>query len=352
MDPSFHITRVGILKLFIILSGLATSYLLAGDGPQNTGRLRIKPLNDREIEAVLQVDKKVFLNPKELFNTILITNKNQVCQSSAPNMVLGEDTLSASCIFKCNDSIGLVGLELRGTDTLPIGFSMGIQTPFDHFSLTKDLPAKTTQLSVRHAFFFSGFSLGFIKTLPIGRPYAFSFGGLEDLPWGIWWFLLLGALGVCCLKKKIKLLLMGISLPLSASVAYFLLAREASLLFITVPNLELSYLILIFAMVALSFMERFYGSQLASIFLTLALLVAMGFELAIILRWVEGNPQIPLNESLSSFFLGLFAMSLLVVTTILWISHSLTGPEQMKKLARITLLCFTFYTGVVLLFQL
>lgn len=323
----------------------------AGDGPQNSGRLTLKKTSDFKLEGTLQLDKKVLLDPKLFLRTVSITSRGAPCDWTPSQMVSNDETLSAFSILTCAHSPGAIKISLMGASDLSPGFSLGVQTPFEHFSLTLDNPFRETEVSPQRFFFFSALKLGASNQIQLAKPYALSFGGLDFLPWGIWWGVLVGSLALAGISPVISLFLVLFAPLGSGWVTYHLLVGEASLRFLTAPQLNLSFLFVSSLTVGLSYLRRQRWSLFASGILIALVIIFGGFEFAVILRWLEGNPQVPLGSSVKSFFLGL-----LFLNTVLGVSSyflKLFFPNLgFAKFARIFLLGFNFYSALALAFQL
>ena len=337
-------------SLFLIFLVFITLPCWAGDGPQNSGRLNLKRSENFKIEATLQIDKKVALDPKRFLEKVSLISRGIRCDWSAPQMLSNDETLSAVSNLSCQHSPKTITIALTQLNELPPGFSLGVQTPFEHFSLTLENPSKETELSPGRFFFLSALKLGLAQQIQISKPYALSFGGLDFLPWGVWWGLLLSALALASVAPFLNILLIILSPFLVGFISYTLLAQEASLRYFAAGQLNLTFLAVSALLIGLSFLKKQQWILWASSFLTLLLMSLAGFEFAIILRWLEGNPQVSLLDSIRSFFLGLFSLNT-VFGLGLFLLKKLPSSESFVFYSKLFLLGFSLYAGLALAFQ-
>jgi len=336
----------------VLVGGLAVCALVfAGDGPQNSARLYLKKVEARLIEATLQMDNKVSFDARSFFEQIILTSKDLRCELSPAQMLSNGETLSASSVFRCKNPVGAVKVTLQKWEALPSGFSVGIQTPFEHFSLVHDLPEKTTQLSAVHFFFWSGLELGASEKLQIGKPYVFSFGGLGIFPWGLWWIIFIGTIGATQISRRIKLIFIFLAPIVSGFITYLVLVQQASLRLIPAPRLEILFFTLSILLILGSFLRnRLWLNKVTGAAIA-CLIILTGLELSLILRWVEGNNSVPLSSSLSSFFLGLFLITALIAGLYSWLMLRKTAPG-ISLFSKLLLLLFNFYALLALTLQL
>jgi len=347
-------TRNSVLKFLLasfFFAGFAVSSF-AGDGPQNSARITLKQLDQWMLEVTLQADKKLFSNPSEVYQFFEIRSKSQVCKSAPPNMISNSDTISAVAKFQCPESLNFIQINLKSVDTLPAGFSLGVQTPFDHFALSTELLSRKTQLSTFRLFLKEGLTLGFQKNHLIGKPYAFSFGGLGVLSWGVWWLFLLIALFVSSLSDKFKGWTLVAVIPISGTISYTLLATQSSLSWIPAPRLDSVFLLAAFFLAVFGFFSTARWTQLVSLFLAGVLVCASGFDLAITLRWLEGNTAVSLVKSITAFFTGLWITTSLLLGVVFYTQKKVPPKSSILRWARLSLMAVTFYTFLCLNLQL
>ena len=346
--------RNTVLKLFCVSSflGAFSIPVFAGDGPQNSARINLKKLDKSAIEATLQADIKIFSNPSDVYQFFEIRSKNRVCKATHPNMIANSDTVSAVATVECPEAVSLIQINLKSVDTLQAGFSLGVQTPLDHFALTKEFPSQETQLSAFQLFLKSGLTLGFKKNPRIGKPYALSFGGLGILPWGIWWLFLLIGLFVGPLQNNFKWVALGLACPVSGAICFYLLATESSLKYIPAPRLDSIFLTTTFIQAASGFFTQARWPKQVSSLLAALLICASGFDLAITLRWLEGNTKVSLIEANSAFFAGLWITTSLILGFIFYTKSFSNLKSSPVIWTRFSLMAVALYTFVCLNLQL
>jgi hypothetical protein len=354
-----------------IFTSLFASSALSSDGPQNSGRLQLKASQNHQVEAILQVDRKAL---QELFSTantekaaeflnfFWVSSQEAICPMASPASLANENTISTTFILNCPKAPDQLKIQLTQLESLPKGFSLGVRTNFEHFVLDIDNTQKETFLSPFQIFFRSGLSIfsflgahsqgSPLALSQLGRPFPLYFGGLSILPVGIWWLLLVAAIGVSNLKFKQKVLAVGMAIFLSGWVAYFILFSQMSLRLLSVNQISFSYLACISYLTFLSFRTPTEQQKKGYLFLLIVLSIFSGFEFSLMLRWLEGNRTVPLGICISSFFAGLTLNTAILMTAFLILIRRFPKKGQLLQLGRFLILGFSLYSAIALAFKL
>jgi hypothetical protein len=349
-----------IFSLFVFI---VSPYTFASDGPNNSGTLTIGSLADDKFEANLQIDRNI-LSPtvSDITTIIEIRGAGTTCRSIQNAALENPDVLTASLVFDCPEGAAVLDIILTELDRLPANFTLGVRSTIDHFELTKDAPRAKTILKPELAFGLAGLSLfsnhPILEKVHIGRPHAFFYGGLAGIPSGFYFLLLIAAVWLSNFNLKTKWLFSVAALPIATGVTDLIISKQATLSIMPVKVLGLLYLSCTTCTVLCSFKKKNWLKPLSGFFI-LAGILLLGFEIAVMLRWLEGQETLDKSLVIGSFYLGFSAP--IFVLAVFWTLFSkskqkrreLTSSNQKAPSTLLIVLLFgTLYTLSALLLKL
>ena len=340
---------------------------LASDGPENSGTFTIGSLTGDQFEANLQVDRKILVNIDSDISTLLsVASGDTICDHTQTAVIESSDVLTTSLVYTCPQGAAVLDISLKALDSLPNNFTMGVRSAVDHFVLTKEAPKVKTILKPEYAFGLAGLTLildhPILEKAHIGRPHAFFYGGLAVVPSGFYFLLLVAALWLSAFSAKTKWLASVGALVSVAVINLVVADKQASLNILPVRVLGILFLSLITISLLSSFAKTHWSKYIAAGAVTIGTVLA-GLELAVMLRWLEGQDAMNRPLIIGSFYLGLAAAFLVVMAVGTLVASYIrkvgTVPvgdsphyQKARSVSLIAVLFGTLYTLAALILKL
>jgi hypothetical protein len=346
-----------------------TSQSVAADGPENTGLLTIGAVNGNQFEANFQVDQKIFraFDQKsidrgggDLTSIFSVKSFGTICTRKENASVESNEVLTKSLNFTCEHDPHTLTITLLNIESLPDGFTLGVRSPIDHFVLTKASHEADTIIKTEYAFGLAGITLFFKHSIQekthVGRPHAFFFGGLTAIPPGFYFLFIFLALWLTGLSSIAKMISSILLMFFAAAITIYITQFKASLSLLPVRSLGVLYLGSTFCALICSFKKEKLVAHWAAFFFIVVGVAAAGMEIAVILRWLEGQEQLNTAKIIVHFYIG-FALPLgtISILGLILTRHS----ENFRKflapafpVTKIALLSASLYTLVALIFKL